>query len=375
MQSLQLGHEGIMARPLLDARYAAGARGQSWLKVKRARTLDLVILAAEWGHGRRDRPAEQSAFGRPGCGPRRFAMLGKTFKGLTDEMLAWQTQGLLKIEISRNNGSRGAKAGSEIAFNEIQAILRRPSGLALRFACVQALLLSPPRRQTLSRPCRSWWPLEYTGARRPLCLRRPCRSIFYRAPAQCTIAILSYSSFRWSRSEVDGCLSVLLAMAPSVLTNTLPGTKVLSGCNGVADSTAFLFARAITTTGFGLRIAYLFVRRFEAQCADAGIPLQHPTWCWRHLFHPTLRVVRCHDPISSRSLAQVFDSEPGPTSGRIGAFLVLVGFHVTYTTSAMFLTGMAANPLIAEFARNRAHVELTRTMRWPPRSRACSRWP
>ena len=77
----------------VDARYAAGARGQSWLKVKRARTLDLVILAAEWGHGRRHGKLSNLHLGAPDVEKGGFAMLGKTFKGLTDEMLAWQTAG------------------------------------------------------------------------------------------------------------------------------------------------------------------------------------------------------------------------------------------------------------------------------------------
>ncbi len=137
-QSLQLGHEGIMAKAL-DARYAAGARGQSWLKVKRARTLDLVILAAEWGHGRRHGWLSNLHLGAPDVDKGGFAMLGKTFKGLTDEMLAWQTQELLKIEISRDNYTVYVepKLVVEIAFNEIQVSPRYPSGLALRFARVK----------------------------------------------------------------------------------------------------------------------------------------------------------------------------------------------------------------------------------------------
>jgi DNA ligase-1 len=137
-QSLQLGHEGIMAKAL-DARYAAGARGQSWLKVKRARTLDLIILAAEWGHGRRHGWLSNLHLGAPDVERGGFAMLGKTFKGLTDQMLAWQTQELLKIEISRDNYTVYVepKLVVEIAFNEIQVSQRYPSGLALRFARVK----------------------------------------------------------------------------------------------------------------------------------------------------------------------------------------------------------------------------------------------
>jgi DNA ligase-1 len=137
-QALSRGHEGIMAKAV-DARYAAGARGQSWLKVKRARTLDLIILAAEWGHGRRQGKLSNLHLGAPDIEKGGFAMLGKTFKGLTDEMLAWQTQELLKIEISRDNYTVYVepKLVVEIAFNEIQVSPRYPSGLALRFARVK----------------------------------------------------------------------------------------------------------------------------------------------------------------------------------------------------------------------------------------------
>jgi DNA ligase-1 len=137
-QALSRGHEGIMAKAV-DARYAAGARGQSWLKVKRARTLDLIILAAEWGHGRRNGKLSNLHLGAPDIEHGGYAMLGKTFKGLTDEMLAWQTQELLKIEVSRDNYTVYVepKLVVEIAFNEIQVSPRYPSGLALRFARVK----------------------------------------------------------------------------------------------------------------------------------------------------------------------------------------------------------------------------------------------
>jgi DNA ligase-1 len=138
-QALSRGHEGIMAKAV-DARYAAGARGQSWLKVKRARTLDLVILAAEWGHGRRHGWLSNLHLGARDIEKGGFAMLGKTFKGLTDAMLAWQTQELLKLEISRDSYTVYVKPDLvvEIAFNEIQVSPRYPSGLALRFARVKS---------------------------------------------------------------------------------------------------------------------------------------------------------------------------------------------------------------------------------------------
>ena len=115
---------------------AAGGRGQSWLKVKRPHTLDLVILAAEWGSGRRRGWLSNLHLGARDAERGGFAMLGKTFKGLTDEMLAWQTQELLKLEISRdaNTVYVEPKLVAEIAFNEIQVSPRYVSGLALRFA-------------------------------------------------------------------------------------------------------------------------------------------------------------------------------------------------------------------------------------------------
>ncbi len=137
-QALSRGHEGVMAKSI-DAKYAAGARGQSWLKVKRARTLDLVVLAAEWGHGRRKGWLSNLHLGARDTEKGGFAMLGKTFKGLTDQMLEWQTSELLKIEIGRDNYTVYVepKLVVEIAFNEIQTSPRYASGLALRFARVK----------------------------------------------------------------------------------------------------------------------------------------------------------------------------------------------------------------------------------------------
>jgi DNA ligase-1 len=133
--ALARGHEGIMAKAT-SAPYAAGARGQSWLKIKQARTLDLVILAAEWGHGRRRGWLSNLHLGARDTQKGGFAMLGKTFKGLTDEMLAWQTEQLQKLEIGRDNFTVYVepKLVAEIAFNEIQVSPRYASGLALRFA-------------------------------------------------------------------------------------------------------------------------------------------------------------------------------------------------------------------------------------------------
>ena len=137
-EALERGHEGIMAKAR-DSAYAAGARGQSWLKIKRANTLDLVILAAEWGNGRRQGFLSNLHLGARDVEKGGFAMLGKTFKGLTDEMLRWQTAELLKLEIARDRYTVYVepKIVVEIAFNEIQVSPRYESGLALRFARVK----------------------------------------------------------------------------------------------------------------------------------------------------------------------------------------------------------------------------------------------
>jgi DNA ligase-1 len=136
--ALHQGHEGVMAKAA-SAPYAAGARGASWLKIKKAHTLDLVILAAEWGSGRRQGWLSNLHLGARDTEKGGFAMLGKTFKGLTDEMLAWQTEQFLKAEIGRDGRTVfiEPKFVAEIAFNDIQASPRYVSGLALRFARVK----------------------------------------------------------------------------------------------------------------------------------------------------------------------------------------------------------------------------------------------
>ncbi|MBI1748160.1 MAG: DASS family sodium-coupled anion symporter [Acidobacteria bacterium] len=161
-------------------------------------------------------------------------------------------------------------------------------------------------------------------------------------------------------------VSVVLAMTVLALTRTLPPARVLSGFSNVTlwlIFSAFLFARAVTTTQFGLRVAYLFIRRFGYSALTLGYSIAAADLVLAP-FVPsdTARGGGVIYPIT-RSLCHVLDSEPGPTANRIGSFLILVGFHATYTASAMFLTGMVANPLMADFARNIAHVELT-WLRW-----------
>ena len=123
----------------LDAPYEAGRRGRRWLKVKPVRTLDLVVLAAEWGHGRRRGWLSNLHLGARDAATGGFVMLGKTFKGMTDEMLAWQTARLLELEKSRDGHMVYVRPELvvEVAFNDLQASPQYPGGLALRFARIK----------------------------------------------------------------------------------------------------------------------------------------------------------------------------------------------------------------------------------------------
>ncbi|MGA8427427.1 MAG: ATP-dependent DNA ligase [Candidatus Dormiibacterota bacterium] len=134
--TLARGHEGVMVKTL-DAPYQAGRRGDGWVKVKPRHTLDLVVLAAEWGHGRRQGWLSNLHLGaRDQTGG--FVMLGKTFKGLTDEMLRWQTQALLELEVARQGITVTVlpRLVVEVAFDGVQTSPRYPGGMALRFARV-----------------------------------------------------------------------------------------------------------------------------------------------------------------------------------------------------------------------------------------------
>ena len=137
-QALAAGHEGVMAKAL-DAPYEAGRRGAGWLKVKRARTLDLVVLAAEWGHGRRRGRLSNLHLGALDPASGGFVMLGKTFKGLTDALLEWQTAEFLKREVSRDEWTVYLRPELvvEIAFNDLQESSQYAGGFALRFARVK----------------------------------------------------------------------------------------------------------------------------------------------------------------------------------------------------------------------------------------------
>ena len=136
--ALARGHEGVMAKAL-EAPYEAGSRGAGWLKIKAAHTLDLAVIAAEWGSGRRKGWLSNLHLAAPDPATGGFVMLGKTFKGMTDKMLAWQTERLLSLETSRERHVVHVRPELvvEIAFNEIQASPHYPGGFALRFARVK----------------------------------------------------------------------------------------------------------------------------------------------------------------------------------------------------------------------------------------------
>jgi DNA ligase-1 len=136
--ALAAGHEGVMAKSL-DSPYEAGNRGASWLKIKRAHTLDLVVLAAEWGHGRRTGKLSNLHLGALDRATGQYVMLGKTFKGLTDALLEWQTRELLARETHRDQWTVYVRPElvAEIAFSDLQASSRYPGGVALRLARVK----------------------------------------------------------------------------------------------------------------------------------------------------------------------------------------------------------------------------------------------
>ncbi|MEV8213034.1 ATP-dependent DNA ligase [Leifsonia sp. NPDC077715] len=142
-EALAAGQEGVVVKAI-DSPYAAGRRGSSWVKVKPVHTYDLVVLAVEWGSGRRHGLLSnihlgardpEGAFGEPGG----FVMVGKTFKGLTDKLLAWQTEHFQEIEVRRTAGTVWVAPTTvvEIAIDGVQRSSRYPGGIALRFARVK----------------------------------------------------------------------------------------------------------------------------------------------------------------------------------------------------------------------------------------------
>ncbi|HHU08543.1 MAG TPA: ATP-dependent DNA ligase [Intrasporangiaceae bacterium] len=136
-EMIAAGHEGIIIKDL-ESEYAAGRRGAGWVKVKPRHTLDLVVLAVEWGSGRRTGLLSNIHLGARDPSTGGFVMLGKTFKGMTDEMLTWQTRRFLELERSRSRYAVHLRPEQvvEIAFDGLQRSRRYPGGVALRFARV-----------------------------------------------------------------------------------------------------------------------------------------------------------------------------------------------------------------------------------------------
>ncbi|WP_345040299.1 ATP-dependent DNA ligase [Georgenia daeguensis] len=134
-EMIRRGHEGVVVKDL-HAPYDAGRRGSAWVKVKPRHTLDLVVLAVEWGSGRREGTLSNIHLGARNGDD--FVMLGKTFKGMTDEMLAWQTRRFLELETGRSGHVVHVRPEQvvEVAFDGIQRSSRYPGGMALRFARV-----------------------------------------------------------------------------------------------------------------------------------------------------------------------------------------------------------------------------------------------
>lgn len=136
-EKVTAGHEGVVVKSL-DAPYAAGRRGAGWVKVKPRHTLDLVVLAVERGSGRRTGLLSNIHLGARDPATGEFVMLGKTFKGMTDEMLAWQTQRFTELATSDDGWTVTVRPEQvvEIAFDGVQRSTRYPGGMALRFARV-----------------------------------------------------------------------------------------------------------------------------------------------------------------------------------------------------------------------------------------------
>jgi ATP-dependent DNA ligase I len=137
-EALEAGHEGVVVKDAASL-YSAGRRGKAWRKVKPVRTYDLVVLGAEWGHGRRRGWLSNLHLGARDPGTSEFVMVGKTFKGLTDELLEWQTKELLAREASREGIAVLVRPELvvEIALDGVQSSTRYPGGIALRFARVK----------------------------------------------------------------------------------------------------------------------------------------------------------------------------------------------------------------------------------------------
>ena len=137
-EALRRGHEGVMAKSPASP-YEAGSRGLGWFKVKPAHTLDLVVLAAEWGHGRRRGWLSNLHLGARDPASGGFVMVGKTFKGMTDEMLAWQTRRFKDLAAAEDGYTVQLRPELvvEVAFGDVQESPHYAGGMALRFARVK----------------------------------------------------------------------------------------------------------------------------------------------------------------------------------------------------------------------------------------------
>ena len=139
-KAMELGHEGLMAKNL-ESPYVAGTRGSHWLKIKPIETLDLVVLAADWGHGRRRGWLSNYHLGILDRERKRFLMVGKTFKGLTDDEFRWMTEKLLSLKVAEDGATVFVRPEVvvEVAFNEVQKSPHYDSGFALRFARIKRI--------------------------------------------------------------------------------------------------------------------------------------------------------------------------------------------------------------------------------------------
>ena len=186
------------------------------------------------------------------------------------------------------------------------------------------------------------------------------------APQRQLLAVFVATIIALVAHPVPMGVSALTAMTFLAVTGVVPPARVLSGFANLTVwlvFSAFLFARAVTVTRLGQRIAFLFINRFGKSTLSLGYSLVAADVALAP-FVPsdTARGGSIMYPIT-RSVAEAAGSSPGPTARHLGAFLILASFHATYTASGMFLTGMAANPVIAGFAKQIAGVELT-WLRW-----------
>ena len=178
------------------------------------------------------------------------------------------------------------------------------------------------------------------------------------------LAVFTASIIALVAQPVPMGVSTTVAITILALTRTVGTNEIFSGYSNPTVwliFSAFLFATAVTSTRFGMRVAYMFIRQFGRSPLSLGYSVAASDLVLAPFIpSDTARGGGIICPVV-QSIARAVGSEPGPTARELGTFLTLVGFHTTYTASAMFLTGMASNPLIAVFARQIAHIDLTWT--------------